>query len=176
MSLVLSSTQSSTLEPLRKNRWVLQFTTVPGGGEASNLAFCAHTARRPSITYNVQESQRLNERFYTAGKPTWSELPMTFYDYIQGEKSVSQTLWNWNLAIYNPVTGAMGFKKDYATSATLGMLDPSGGIAQVWNMFYIWPYTIDWQELSSEDDGFSEVACTFRYDFAINASNIDTSV
>jgi hypothetical protein len=175
MALALSSTASSTLEPIRRNRWVMQFTAVPGGGDAENLAFAAHTAARPSITYNVVEHQRLNERFYIAGKPTWNEIPMTFFDFIQGPTSVSEILWNWNNAVYNPITGAMGFKNEYTTSGTLAMLDPAGGIVQVWNLFKIWPYTIGWGELSADDDGVAEVSVTFRYDYAVKGTDSDTT-
>lgn len=173
----LSSSKSSTLEPLRKNRWVIQFTVVPGdaGSGVSELAFCAHTAARPQITYGVTEIPRLNERFYSAGKPTWSELPMSFYDYINGPQSVSEILWNWNQKIYSPVTGAMGFKVEYSTSASLGMLDPSGGVVQVWNLFYVWPFTITWNDLSAEDEAPAEVNVTFRYDYAVKGVDVDTT-
>lgn len=175
MSLALSSTESSTLEPMRRNRWVMQFTDIPNNGDAEKLAFAAHTSARPTITYNVIEHQRLNERYYTAGKPTWNELPMTFFDFIQGSSSVSQTLWDWNTVVYNPITGAMGFKKEYTTSGTLAMLDPAGGIVQVWNLFYIWPFTVGWGELSADDDGIAEVSVTFRYDYAVKGDDLYTT-
>jgi len=175
MPISLSSSQSSTLEPLRKNRWVMQFTNIPGGGSIEKMAFCAHTAARPTITYGVTEIQRLNERFYTAGKPTWSELPMSFFDYIEGAQSVSEILWNWNQKIYSPITGAMGFKVEYSTSGTLAMLDPAGGVVQIWNLFYIWPFTITYNDLSADDEGPAEVNVSFRYDYAVKGSDVDTT-
>lgn len=175
MALVLSSNQSSTLEPIRKHRWIMQFTTVPGGGSNEKLAFVAHTATRPEISYNQVEHQRLNERFYTAGKPTWNELAMSFYDFIRGTDSASEILWNWSNQVYNPITGAMGFKKDYSVSGTLAMLDPSGGVVQVWNLFYCWPATVGWGDLSSEDDALAEVTVTFRYDYAVKGVDVETN-
>jgi len=178
MPLTLSSSQSSILEPLRKNRWVMQFTNIPGVSStdaATSLAFCAHTAQRPSQTYNVTELQRLNERFYIAGKVSWSELPMTFFDYINGPSSASEILWNWSKIVYNPVTGQMGFKKQYTTSGTLAMLDPAGGIVQVWNLFYVWPFTLNWGDLSADDDGLAEVSVTFRYDYAVKGTDSNTT-
>ena len=175
MATVISSSQSSTLEPLRKNRWVMSFTTIPGGENVSNLTFCAHTCARPSIAYAATEIQRLNERFYHAGKPTWTEMPMSFYDYIQGAGGVSEILWNWNQKVYSPVTGAMGFKIEYSTSGTLAMLDPAGGVVQIWNLFYIWPMNIAWNDLSADDEGPAEVNVTFRYDYAIKGVDVDTT-
>ena len=163
-----------------KNRWVMQFTKIPilsgaTGDNPVDLAFCAHTARRPSISYNVTEFQRLNERFYVAGKPTWGEMAMTFFDFIKGSSSVSNLLWNWNQVVYSPITGQMGFKKDYTTSGTLAMLDPKGAVIQIWNLFYCWPYNIDWGDLSADDDGLSEVSVTFRYDYAVKGTDVDTT-
>ena len=178
MALTLSSSYSSTLEPLRKNRWIMQFTTIPGNGNVEALAFAAHTGTRPSVSYNVGEFQRLNERFYVAGKPTWAELAMSFYDYIPGsgenQSSASDILWNWNQIVYSPITGAMGFKKEYATSATLAMLDPSGGVVEVWNIFYCWPMNITWGDLSADDDTLAEISVTFRFDYAIKGNNVST--
>lgn len=153
----------------------MSFTSIPGGGDAGNLTFCAHTCNRPQITYNQTEIQRLNERFYTAGKPTWNELTMSFYDYIQGPNSVSEILWNWNQTIYSPITGAMGFKVEYSTSGTLAMLDPAGGVVQVWNLFYIWPHTITYNELSADSDNPMEVGATFRYDYGVKGTDINTT-
>lgn len=156
----------------------MQFTTIPGAiGATPNerLSFVAHTAARPQITYNEVENQRLNERFYVAGKPTWSSLPMSFYDLIQGDQSASQILWDWSNSVYNPVTGQMFFKTQYTTSATLAMLDPAGGVIQVWNLFYVWPQDVNWNDLSTEDDGLAEVNVTFRYDYAVKGTDVDTS-
>ena len=177
MAISLSSSQSSTLEPLKKNRWVLQFTSVPGNSSdaAAKLAFCAHTCARPTITYAQTEIQRLNERFYTAGKPTWSEMSMSFYDYIDGPTSVSDILWNWNQKIYSPITGAMGFKVEYAASGTLAMLDPSGGVVQIWNLFYVWPATLAYNDLSADDETPVEVNATFRYDYAVKGIDVNTT-
>ena len=176
MALALSSTKSSTYEPLRKNRWVMQFTDVSNAtGEAEDLAFAAHTANRPSLAYTSIETARLNERFYVAGKPTWTEISMSFYDFISttAGQSVSDILWEWSKSVYDPVTGAMGFKSTYSTSGTLAMLDPSGGVVQVWNLFKIWPMSVTWGDLSADDDGIAEVAAVFRYDYAVKG--IDTA-
>lgn len=179
MPLTLSSTLSSTLEPLKKHRWVFQFASVPGATSTDapqSLAFAAHTATVPEISFNQTEYQRLNERFYTAGKPTWNEISASFYDYIRGADSAGQILYDWSQQIYNPVTGQMFFKTQYSTSATLAHLDPAGAIVRLWNLFYIWPAMVGFgAEVSSEDDTLSEVTTTFRYDFAIKGTDVNTS-
>jgi len=177
MAITLSSSRSSTIEPIKKNRWIFQFSSVPGTTDGhGELAFAAHTATVPQITYNPVPKARLNENFYIAGKPTWNDISATFYDYIAGTKSAGQILYNWSSSIYNPITGQFFFKKNYAVSATLAQLDPGGAIVRIWNMFYIWPTSVGWGEsVSYDDDNISECNVTFKYDYAIKSEDIDTT-
>ena len=178
MALFLSSSQSSILEPIRQNRWIMQFTRVPGNLQngPSKLAFAAHSASQPTLTMDAQETHRLNERFYTAGKPTWGEISVEFYDYIDGEDSAGHVMWQWASSIYNPVTGQMFFKSQYSTSATLALLDPAGGVIRVWNLFYCFPTEVNWGDtLSSESEEISSVSVNFRYDYAVKGTDVNTS-
>ena len=178
MTITLSASKSSTVEPIKKNRWIYQFTSIPGndGDKVSDLAFAAHTATVPQVSYNAIESMRLNEKFTSAGKPTWNDLSATFYDYIDGAASAGQILYNWSQSIYNPITGQMFFKKQYSTSATLAQLDPAGAIVRLWNVFYIWPQSVGWGDaLSYDDDAISECNVTFKYDYALKANDVDTN-
>jgi hypothetical protein len=176
MALVLSSAQSSVLEPHRKNRWIIQFSSIPGGGNAEELAFVAHTSTIPGISFTETEYPRLNEKFYVAGKPTWDSLSMTFYDFINGDKSSGDILYNWSQRIYNPITGQMGFKKQYTTTATLAQLDPAGGVARLWNIFYIWPSSVKFGEgVDYGADDINECNVTFRYDFSIKGIDNNTT-
>lgn len=178
MALFLSSAESSILEPIRQNRWVMQFTNVPGttGDSNNKLAFAAHSASQPSLTFNTAENHRLNERFYSAGKPEWNEISVEFYDYIRGTDSAGHILWQWATSMYNPVTGQMFFKSQFSTSATLSLLDPAGGIIRVWNLFYCFPTEVNWGDsLSADSDDVVSVSANFRYDYAIKGVDINTA-
>ena len=178
MAITLSSAKSSTVEPVKKNRWIFQFTAVPGSGSesAGELAFAAHSSTIPQVSYNPIQKNRLNESFWVAGKPTWNDIAATFYDYIDGLKSAGHILYNWSQLIYNPITGQQFFKKQYSTSATLAQLDPAGAIIRLWNMFYIWPTQVGFGDaVSYDDDGISECSVTFKYDYALKATDVDTN-
>lgn len=177
MAITLSSSESSTIEPVKKNRWIFQFAAVPGNTDKEGkLAFAAHTATVPQVSYTPVQKNRLNESFWVAGKPAWNDISASFYDYIEGDSSVGHIIYNWSQLIYNPITGQMFFKKQYSTSATLAQLDPAGAIIRLWNMFYIWPTSVGFGDaLSYDDDGISECAITFKYDYALKASDVDTS-
>lgn len=177
MALTLTSSDSSTLEPLRQNRWIMQFQSIPGGGDASKLAFVAKSANAPAMSFAPQESHRLNEKYKIAGKPSWNDITMTFYDYIRGADSAGDIMYNWMQRIYNPITGQMFFKKQYSTTATLAMLDPAGGVVRLWNLFYLWPNNIVFGDgLAADAEGLCEVSVTFSYDYAIKSIDIDSSV
>jgi hypothetical protein len=179
MALFLSSSQSSVLEPIRKNRWIMQFTRVPGNlndNGPTKLAFTAHSASQPKLTTSEQTTNRLNERFYTAGRPEWNPITVEFYDYIDGVDSAGHILWEWATSIYNPVTGQMFFKSQYTTSATLALLDPAGGVIRVWNLFYCFPTEVNWGDgLSADSDDINSVSVNFRYDYAVKGTDVDTS-
>lgn len=154
----------------------MQFTDVPGStAGAERLAFIAKSCSRPELQFKQDETHRLNERAYFLGKPEWSALNMTFYDFIQGEESAASIMYNWATQIYQPLTGQQFFKTQYSTSAILGLVDPAGAVIEQWHLFYVQPTSVNWNELSSDDDGISEVAATFRFDWAIKAAEINTS-
>ena len=177
MAIMLSNSQSSTLEPLRKNRYIMQFTAIPGaGGSEEAMAFACIQASRPELEVKEKEMKRLHETFYVAGsQATWNTQEVKFYDFIQGSTSASQVFWNWMTSVYNPITGQMFFKTQYTTSATLAMLDPSGQIVEIWNLYYIFPTKVTWGEVGAEADDIMQVSASMRYDFAIKASSVNTA-
>src|SRR5574344_368316 len=178
MAIKLSDSKPFKLEPMRKNRWVFQFSSIPGNVDENSeaLAFVAHTCNAPAITFDKQSTSRMNEKFNYAGLPTWNDISCSFYDFIRNSStstlSAGDILYNWASIIYNPLTGQMGYKTQYATSATLAQLDPAGNVVRAWNIFVIFPTSINWGDgLSSEDAGVSEVQATFTYDLAIKISD-----
>jgi len=173
MALTISMAKSSTVEPVRRNRWIMLFEAIPGGAATltEDLAFAAKTVTLPNKTYTEGSTQRLNEWFYSAGKIQWNQITATFYDYIE-QNSAAQILDTWASEIYNPLTGQMKYKSQYTTNGTIAQLDPLGVVFRSWNLFHVWPMTVTFGEnLSSEDDTISEISATFRYDYAIKTAD-----
>jgi hypothetical protein len=77
--------------------------------------------------------------------------------------------------VYNPLTGQMGYKTQYATSATLAQLDPAGNIVRAWNIFGIWPSKVNYGQMDYNSGEACEIQATFRYDLAIKISDSKTS-
>ena len=168
MAIVLSSAEHSFREPKRKNRWILKFDRVPNtDGGSEPLAIDIVSANRPSISVDPIEVNRLNERFWFAGKPNWETLTTVFYDFDKGGSSAGQILYSWLTAIYNPLTGGQGYAITYKTNATLVMLGPDGKIIEVWDLFGCFPENITWQDLTYEGSDAQQVEATMRYDYAV---------
>jgi hypothetical protein len=182
MAIVITSINSSILEPLRKNRFVFQVTPpttlstkLSTTVNADAFAFAAKSCSIPQISFNALEQQRMNERFFFAGKPTWNDLSTSFYDYIVSATSQSCSpgdfLWAWCRTIYDPQTGVMGYKSEYHGHATIAMLDPGGVVIRAWNIYYMFPTSISWGDtVGSEDEGVVECTATFKYDYAIKTT------
>lgn len=183
MALKISDSRSFKLQPLKKNNWVFQFSAIPGNaGQNEALAFVAKSCNAPTITYADTIINRMNERYKFAGNPEWNTINCTFYDFIRNsdasgsESSAGDILYNWSCMIYNPLTGQMGYKTQYATSATLAQLDPAGNIIRAWNMFGIYPQSINWGDGLDYSSGEAcEISATFNYDLAIKVTDSKTS-
>ena len=184
MALKISDTRSFKMQPLAKNNWVFQFSAVPGNisGQNEALAFVAKSCSVPKISFGEVNINRMNEQYKFAGKPTWDNINCTFYDFIRNsgssnnELSAGDILYNWSCMIYNPLTGQMGYKTQYATSATLAQTDPAGNIIRAWNLFGIFPSEITFgTELTYEDSQCSEISATFKYDLAIKVQDSKSS-
>lgn len=183
MSLKISDSKSFKLEPVKKNRFIFQFSSVPGNiNQEEALAFVAKSATIPTISFDKQSTKRIHENYNTAGMPSFNDLSATFNDFIRnsntsaGELSAGDIMYNWSSMIYNPLTGQMGYKTQYATSATLAQLDPAGNIFRAWNIFGIFPTSVDFGgTLSYEDSGLTEINVTFAYDLAIKVQDSKSS-
>lgn len=184
MAIKISDSRSFKMQPLMKNNWVFQFSAIPGnsGTQAEALAFVAKTCNAPALTFGDTTINRMNETYKFAGKPSWNDITCTFYDFIrngsnnQGELGAGDILYNWASMEYNPLTGQMGYKTQYATSATLAQLDPAGNIIRAWNMFGIYPSNIDFGSgLDYGSTEVSEISAVFKYDLAIKVTDSQTA-
>lgn len=178
MALRLTDGRYGLFEPYKKNRWIFQFETVPGStltNATEELAFVCHTVKAPDITIGELTMPRLNDTFYAAGKTTFGDINASFYDFLRGEKSAGQIMYDWASSIYNQVTGQSAYKSEYATNATLAQLDPKGGVARLWNIFYVWPKAVTFGDsMAASEDAAVEVTTTLRYDYAIKGKDVTT--
>ena len=183
MAIKMSDSKSFAMEPMLKNRWLFMFTAVPGStdDQTEALGFVAKSCNAPDVTFGDVKVERMNETYNFAGKPTWGQITCDFYDFIRNannsgsELSAGDILNNWSNVIYNPFTGQMGYKTQYATSAVLAQLDPAGNIVRAWNLYGIFPTSIkygDGFDTSSSEP--STVNAVFKYDLAVKIADAKT--
>jgi hypothetical protein len=192
MPISISSAISGRREPKRANRWVLKFETVPypaglfiGNQNFSNgasdmsesLAIDLLSASRPNVSHNMAEIARLNEKWKFAVNPTWDPISVVFYDFDSGLGSTAQIMWRWAQTVYDVLNGTMGYAATYKVDASLILLGPGQTstnraattdieIIEAWDIFGMWPNTVNGGELTYEGTDALRITAEFQYDYA----------
>ena len=145
-------------EKKRQNLFMLQIDGID--------AWTVRAASLPKLGINAVEDQFLNERSYSAGRPTWETINVTLIDPIA--PSASQKVYEWIILIYDPVTGRMGYKSEYAKDIFLRMLGPDGTVVESWKLINCWPSNTDFGEGDMTiDSDFVRLTMTLTYDKAM---------
>lgn len=199
MSISLSSAISGKREPKKANRWILKFETVPFSGPAigaadlsngaadasESLAIDLLSASRPTVSMNMSEIARLNEKWKFASNPTWEPITVTFYDFDSGKGSASQIMWRWLQTVYDVLNGTMGYAATYKVDASLILLGPGQTstakvastnieIIEAWDLFGMFPNNVNGGELSYESTDSLRVTVEFQFDYANLHTQADT--
>lgn len=168
MASIMSIGHVAQQEAKRKNRWQLSFLDVPSKlfnddpTVKRNMELALLSASRPSWNLEEVELHRLNEKFYVPGKATYEPITVTYQDFI--ESRISEVLFEWSRTVYNPMTGAMGYKRAIGVKAFLTMLDPLGIPVEIWTLLGAWPQSINFQDLDMSSSEQANVEVTVRYD------------
>ena len=144
-------------EPKRKFRWLLQIDGID--------AYTLKTAARPSLTFDEQVIDYINTKRYVAGKQTWNPLSITLNDPIA--PSAAQKVMDWVRICFEPLTGRMGYATFYKKNITLKVLDPQGTVVELWDIIGAWVQDSNWGDLDYASSDLVEIACTIRFDCAI---------
>lgn len=130
------------LEYMRKNRWIMDFAGIPArlssvfNTAGATLRLNCSTAARPKIKFDDTKVNRINGVVNLAGKPSYQDLTIKFYDAMKlrtvavqgGDESlfsVSDIMEGWRELIYQPNKGdAFGSAANYKGFAYLHMLEP----------------------------------------------------
>lgn len=159
MAETLDVTQllANPYEPKRKFRWILQIEGID--------AFTLKTAARPSNTFDETVIDYVNTKRYVAGKMTWNPMSITLHDPIA--PSAAQKVMDWVRICYEPLTGRMGYASFYKKTITLKVLDPQGTVVELWDIIGAWIQDSNWGDLDYASSDNVEIACTLRFDNAI---------
>ena len=173
MASILSITNLFDKEQKRKNRWVLDFEEIPNLDPTitpvqanKNIVLSLFSAQRPNFSIGETEFHRLNEKYYyPAGKAEYQPLEVQFYDTIG--LNAGKHIYNWMKAVYDPETGAVGYKSSLTAQANFLSLGPKGETVEHWKLVNMWPKDINFNEVSYDSTDAMMVTVSFRYDLAV---------
>ena len=85
------------------------------------------------ITANtIDQSYKFAQRRYAAGEPTQSDMTLSMEFEVNLSNRNSMTVYRilrqWSDLIYNPLTGAMGLKRDYVGSMVISIFNKRGDV------------------------------------------------
>lgn len=133
-------------EPVYQNLFEVSFLPPPtvAGGElllehVRNIDGLEHEFGNPAVQQEYKEAGRS----YASGRPdqTYFDVSLTFSLNLNdnNEMYVYKTLRNWYRAVYNPLTGEKGLKKDYVGEMVVTMANRKGDIFWQRTFHEVWP-------------------------------------
>lgn len=156
-TLEVSQLLANNYEPKRKFRWLLQIDGID--------AFVLKTAARPQIIAEETVIDYINTKRYVSGKHAWNPISVTMNDPVA--PSAAQKIMAWLQLNYESQTGRMGYATQYKKSITLKVLDPTGTVAELWDLTGAWPQDINWGDLDYASSDNLEITFSLRFDNAV---------
>ena len=143
---------SNSYEPQRQNNATLYIYGVTGstGGGDDVLALSLKSFTGPTISNDVKQVRYMNEARKFAGVPQFGDMDVMYHDYV--DATVVPLLLNWRAQVYDPTTGSIGFKKNYAKRADVVMFAPDKTLQRTYNILGIWPASFSHAPFDQDSD------------------------
>jgi hypothetical protein len=123
------------LEPVYLNQF--EVTIVPPAAVPGGPILLQHVTKVSGLAVNklpglITQKYKFARRNYAGSKPdnTYIDVNLSFTVNLNDQNSmyVFKTLRQWSDFIYNPLTGAMGLKRDYTGTIIISMFNKSGDV------------------------------------------------
>lgn len=118
----------------------------------------------PYFTQNTINISRGNSTIKFAGKPTFNEISIDFYDYIGS--NIKDTLLAWQNLSYNTKFDYAGLARSYKKDCQLLQLTPTADIVRYWDIKGAWLSSVQPQNFDMTSDGEQTINATMQYDWA----------
>jgi hypothetical protein len=147
----------SSFEPLRKFAFLVRV-----GNE--NLRIDLKTCTLPSWETDSVEHKLMNHMIKYPGIGKWGDCQMTFVV----TKGSPQSAFLKNAGYSNITQNGSTMTKGRGSLGTpkIELYDQDGSMVSRWTLHKAWVQTIEFGELSYEEDNFVEVSMTITFDFA----------
>ena len=154
----------STLEPLRKFRFQIQF--------GDETMWYAKSVTQPSPEVSVSEHQLINHKIKYPGIVTWNDIDITIVDFKpeSGKGSMGKKLRTALASFgYSPDGNAGGIiKQQYLGEKdfVINKIDADGKTIETWNLKNPFIKSIKYGDLDYSSDELLEITITVAYDSA----------
>lgn len=118
----------------------------------------------PYFTQNPINISRGNSTIKFAGKPTFNDINIEFYDYIGS--NVKDTLLAWQNLSYNTKFDYAGLARSYKKDCQLLQLTSTADIVRYWDIKGAWLSSVQPQNFDMTSDAEQTVSATLSYDWA----------
>jgi len=156
-------------EPKRSYRYVLaNMRGIP--------QWIIKTVKKPSLTITETEHSFINYKFYYPGRVEWAPIDITLVDPVSPDASATLMELVRDMGYVYPSDVDQGsiitISKKKSIEALgnqiyINQIDADGmGVIESWELKNPWISSLDFGQLSYEDDGIVDIAVTIRYDWA----------
>lgn len=152
---------NESFEVQRNNNFEVQIVDVGG----DDLTFAVESSSLPSISNNVVELQYGNATVKVAGKVEFDDVSVEVKDFIGAD--IEQVVKDWQKQVYNPEDDSIGLAINYKREAYLYEFAPDGSNERQWTLKGVWPSSIEFGDMSYDDDGAKMISMTLSVDKAI---------
>lgn len=130
------------------------------------------TAARPSLTIEETEINWMHGKKWIPGKPAWEPITITYIDAHNPDDQDYQNVYSWLTTLYNvferistPQTKhrMASTGSDYAGTGILKLLDGCGGVMEEWELYDVWPTTVNFGEVDYGSSDECTIELSLRY-------------
>lgn len=160
-------TDTKFREPLRQNRWYIEF----GNNTLDKYRYALKECKKPEFEINVTEHRLLTHVLRFPGILKWKPIEIKFVSgRNENKKSLDQELLNriYELGYIHPNTSVHQqiSKSNQNVFLKIIQVDVNGNDIEKWILKNPFFSNINFGSLTYENDGFVEISTTIQYDWA----------
>ncbi len=167
----LSADGINDLEPQRMNNWTLEITGLAGdAADTTSIILGLQAFQLPTETSDLIEVYYMNERRQYAGRTMYDGGTLSLTDWI--DRGTANAIRKWRKEVYDPDTGRVGIKTQYAKQGDIYLYAPGGEAAtpttvKQWRLVNVWPVSVTWGQLEMGASEKVQIEVQLVYDKAI---------
>lgn len=167
----LSADSLNQYEPARMNNWTLEVTDLDdASGGQSSLVLGLQAFQLPTETSDLIEIYYMNERRQYAGRTLYDGGTLSLTDWV--DRGTANVVRSWRKQCYDPETGRVGIKTQYAKQGLINLYAPGGEgaepkIIRQWRLLGLWPVSVSWGPLDMTSSDKIQIEVQMVYDKAI---------